>query len=77
MKSQLLELFNKQINREFYTGYLYYAMSTYFDEVMMQGFSMYMKHLSSKELANYHNKNARNAIDEIEKRRALKDRKEN
>ena len=50
MRKELLELFNKQINREFYSGYLYYAMSTYFDEIMMQGFSMYMKHLSSKEL---------------------------
>lgn len=50
MRKELVELFNKQINREFYTGYLYYAMSTHFDEIMMKGFSMYMKHLSSSEL---------------------------
>ena len=50
MNPELLNLFNKQINREFYTSYLYYAMSTYFDEIMMQGFSMYMKHNASKEL---------------------------
>ena len=50
MNIELLKLFNKQINQEFYTGYLYYAMSTYFDKVMMKSFSMYMKHLSSIEL---------------------------
>ena len=50
MRKELLEYFNRQINREFYSGYLYYAFSTCFDEIMMQGFSMYMKHLSSMEL---------------------------
>ncbi len=50
MNTELLELFNKLINLEFYTGYLYYAMSTYFDEIMMNGFSMYMKHQASFEL---------------------------
>ena len=50
MNEELLELFNKQINSEFYTSYLYYAMSTYFDEIMMNGFSMYMKHRASGEL---------------------------
>ena len=50
MNEELLTLFNKQINQEFYTSYLYYAMSTYFDEIMMRGFSMYMKHKASNEL---------------------------
>ena len=50
MNIELLKLFNKQINQEFYTSYLYYAMSTYFDKIMMKSFSMYMKHLSSIEL---------------------------
>ena len=50
MNEELLNLFNLQINREFYTSYLYYAMSTYFDEIMMKGFSMYMKHQASFEL---------------------------
>ena len=50
MNENLLELFNKQINREFYASYLYYAMSTYFDEIMMNGFSMYMKHQALREL---------------------------
>lgn len=51
MNEELLELFNKQINLEFYTSYLYYAMSTYFDEIMMNGFSMFMKHKASIELS--------------------------
>ena len=50
MNEELLDLFNKYINQEFYTSYLYYAMSTYFDEIMMKGFSMYMKHCASFEL---------------------------
>ncbi len=51
MNEELLELFNKQINLEFYTSYLYYAMSTYFDEIMMNGFAMFMKHKASAELS--------------------------
>ena len=51
MNQELLNLFNKQINLEFYTSYLYYAMSTYFDKIVMQGFSMYMKHKASCELS--------------------------
>ena len=51
MNEELLELFNKQINLEFYTSYLYYAMSTYFDEIMMRGFSLFMKHKASVELS--------------------------
>ena len=50
MNKKLLELFNKQINLEFYTGYLYYAMSTYFDRIMMKSFSLQMKHMASFEL---------------------------
>lgn len=51
MNEELLELLNKQINLEFYTSYLYYAMSTYFDEIMMGGFSLFMKHKASSELS--------------------------
>ncbi|MBQ8476469.1 hypothetical protein IJ531_05345 [bacterium] len=51
MNPELLELFNKLINKEFHISYQYFAMSTYFDEIMMQGFSLYMKHLASFELS--------------------------
>ena len=47
MNEKLIQEFNKQINLQFYSAYLYFAMSTYFDEIMMDGFSKYMKHKAS------------------------------
>ena len=51
MDTKLLQAFNKQINHEFYSAYLYFAMSTYFDEIVMMGFSTFMKHKASEKLA--------------------------
>ena len=51
MKELLLEEFSKQANIYFYTSYLYYAMGTYFDEIMMEGFSKYLKHKASENLS--------------------------
>lgn len=50
MDNKLIQAFNNQINREFYSAYLYFAMSTYFDEIMMEGFSKFMKHKASEGL---------------------------
>ena len=50
METKLIETFNKQINHEFYSAYLYFAMSTYFDEIAMKGFSGFMKHKASERL---------------------------
>lgn len=50
MDLKLSQIFNKQINLEFYSAYLYFAMSTYFSEIAMDGFSKYMKHNASKKL---------------------------
>lgn len=50
MDSKLLQAFNKQINHEFYSAYLYFAMSTYFNEIAMQGFCDFMKHKTSHKL---------------------------
>ena len=50
MDSKLLQAFNKQINHEFYSAYLYFAMSTYFSEIAMQGFCDFMKHKTSEKL---------------------------
>ena len=44
MDEKLIQVFNKQINHEFYSAYLYFAMSTYFSEIAMDGFSSFMKH---------------------------------
>lgn len=50
MDTKLLSAFNKQINHEFYSAYLYFAMSTYFNEIAMQGFCDFMKHKTSQKL---------------------------
>ena len=50
METKLLQAFNKQINHEFYSAYLYFAMSTYFSEIAMQGFCDFMKHKTSQKL---------------------------
>jgi ferritin len=39
---------NKQVNREFYSAYLYLAMSSYFESVNMKGFAHWMK-IQAKE----------------------------
>lgn len=51
MDTKLIQAFNKQINHEFYSAYLYFAMSTYFDEIAMRGFSVFMKHKASNKLS--------------------------
>ena len=52
MDSNLQEEFNKQISLEFNSAYLYFAMSTYFDEIYMSGFSSFMKETAKEKLAN-------------------------
>jgi ferritin len=39
---------NKQVNREFYSAYLYLAMSSYFETVNMKGFAHWMR-IQAKE----------------------------
>ena len=51
METKLLQALNRQINHEFYGAYLYFAMSTYFDEIVMKGFSSFMKHKASEALS--------------------------
>ena len=50
MDTKLITAFNKQINHEFYSAYLYFAMSTYFSEIAMEGFCSFMKHKTSQKL---------------------------
>lgn len=52
MNEKLCEEFNKQINKEFYSAYLYFAMSTYFSEILLEGFAAYMKEQASEELGH-------------------------
>jgi len=50
MNEQLCEELNNQLNKEFYSAYLYFAMSTYFSEIFLDGFAAFMKEQASEEL---------------------------
>ena len=52
MNEKLTEAFNKQVNREFYSAYMYFAMSTYFSETNYDGFADYMKRQAEEELGH-------------------------
>lgn len=52
MDNKINELLNKQINHEFYSAYLYFAMSTYFSEITMDGFAKYMMQQAKEELSH-------------------------
>ncbi len=51
MDTKLQEEFNNMVNIEFNSAYLYYAMSTYFDEIYMSGFSTFMKEVALEKLS--------------------------
>lgn len=42
MKESLQEALNRQMNREFYSSYLYLAMSAYFESLALPGFAKWM-----------------------------------
>lgn len=42
--------FNKQLNKEFYSAYLYFGMSSYFSSINLDGFSQYMMEQAKEEL---------------------------
>lgn len=43
------EALNRQVNREFYSAYLYLAMSAYFESVNFKGFAKWMRAQSKEE----------------------------
>ncbi len=43
LKTKMNEVFNKQINEEFYSAYLYLAMSVYFEDRNLPGFANWMR----------------------------------
>jgi ferritin len=53
MISRNVELsLNKQVNREFYTAYLYLSMSSYFETVNLKGFARWIR-IQAKEEQNH------------------------
>ena len=43
---------NEQINKEFYSGYLYLSMSAYLREIGLFGFASWMKLQAKEEVAH-------------------------
>lgn len=50
MNQQVLDGFNRQINREFFAAYLYLAMSAEFDRRSLDGFAAWMRAQAREEL---------------------------
>lgn len=52
MDKELKDLLNQQINKEFYSAYLYLSMACYFDSVNLEGFSHWMKIQAKEEFSH-------------------------
>lgn len=50
ISDKVLDVLNNQINKEFYSAYLYLAMSAYFDEIGLNGFSNWTKIQAREEV---------------------------
>lgn len=50
INKKIEEVLNAQINKEFYSAYLYLAMSAYFDEIGLKGFSNWTKVQAREEV---------------------------
>lgn len=50
INDKVLGILNSQINKEFYSAYLYLSMSAYFDEIGLYGFSNWMKVQAKEEM---------------------------
>jgi len=50
IKENILDALNKQINREFYSAYLYLSMSAYAESIGLKGFAQWLKVQSQEEL---------------------------
>jgi len=50
IKKKIEEAFNKQINEEIYSFYLYLSMAAWFDSIALKGFSMWMKIQAQEEM---------------------------
>ena len=50
ISDKIRDVLNEQINKEFYSAYLYLAMSAYFSEIGLYGFSNWAKIQSREEI---------------------------
>jgi len=47
---KLLKMLNEQLNREIYSGYLYWSMASWFDANNLKGFAHWMKKQAEEEI---------------------------
>lgn len=52
IKKAIEEALNRQVNREYYSAYLYLSMSSYLDSINMRGFAHWMRVQVREELAH-------------------------
>lgn len=52
ISDKMQEAFNKQINAEFYSSYLYLSMSAYFESINLPGFANWMRCQAQEELVH-------------------------
>jgi len=52
IEEKIQEAINKQINREFYSAYLYLSMSAYFESTNLKGFSHWMRAQAKEEVGH-------------------------
>jgi len=52
MNKRLRDAFNRQINRELYSAYLYMSMAAYFESIHMKGFAHWMQAQVQEELTH-------------------------
>jgi ferritin len=52
VNERIQEAFNKQINAELFSSYLYLSMAAYFESVSLQGFSNWMRCQAQEELVH-------------------------
>jgi len=52
IEEKMQEAINKQINREFYSAYLYLSMSAYFESTNLKGFSHWMRAQAKEEVGH-------------------------
>ncbi len=50
ISEQINEILNEQINKEFYSGYLYLSMSAHLKELGLCGFASWLKHQAKEEV---------------------------
>jgi ferritin len=52
LSKSMEEALNRQVNREYYSAYLYLAMSAYFETISLKGFARWMRVQSKEERAH-------------------------